>query len=66
MFEKKTSHMILLTKEVAVDIKIDFMRKIIEDSTILITTTILSAILDFSLIAGVWNGYPRYCYIHVI
>ena len=50
--------MILLTQQVGVDIKIDYMCNIIEDmqsSTILITATIM----DFSLIAGVWNVYPR-------
>ena len=29
-------------------------------STILIAVTILAAILDFTLIAGLWNIYPRY------
>ena len=53
--------MSLLSPHVGVDIIIDFyVHYNWKYSTSLIAAAILAAILDFSLIAGLWNVYPRY------
>ena len=65
---RKTLQTILLTQQVVVDLKIEFMCNRIEYlfQSWLISATIFATILDFSLIAGMWNVYPRFFYLQVM